>query len=256
MSKQALVISKDDFFKYVVKTFEEQMYKTDHLPYDAMYMHSDGYASLEPDKPMTFVLHGLYLMRFLKEHKAGMMSRLFCENDDNYLQLIPYIFLINENNEVFIYARGEKGDEGRLHGLCSMGLGGHIEEGPTKDLDIISIINQATMRELIEEVDYAGPNISIFKNEEAWTHPADGANRIEVVGFYSESEEVGKMHLAIAAAIKINSKDLGDHEEGVITKGEWVPIANLPAYIEENGVTLEAWSNYLRRIILSRTYAE
>src|SRR5260370_20661980 len=55
------------------------------------------------------------------------LNRSEAEQDRRYKQLIPYVLLIC-NDRVLRYRRGRGGEETRLHGLYSVGVGGHISE--------------------------------------------------------------------------------------------------------------------------------
>jgi len=54
-------------------------------------------------------------------------NRSEAENDRRYKQLIPYVLLIC-NDQILRYRRGKGGQETRLHGLYSVGVGGHISD--------------------------------------------------------------------------------------------------------------------------------
>jgi len=49
------------------------------------------------------------------------------EQDRRYKQLIPYVILLSQDR-VLHYQRGRGGEETRLHGLYSIGVGGHISD--------------------------------------------------------------------------------------------------------------------------------
>ena len=55
------------------------------------------------------------------------LNRSDAEHDRAYKQLIPYVLLIC-NDRLLRYRRGRGGEETRLHGLYSVGIGGHISE--------------------------------------------------------------------------------------------------------------------------------
>src|SRR6266542_3946898 len=54
-------------------------------------------------------------------------NRSDAEQDKRYKQLIPYV-LIFCNDKILRYRRGKGGQETRLHGLYSVGIGGHIAD--------------------------------------------------------------------------------------------------------------------------------
>jgi predicted NUDIX family phosphoesterase len=78
------------------------------------------------------------IWRLMQE--ASLMPRAAAEGDPTFKQLIPYIILVHEHS-IFTYWR--KGQEQRLHGLKSLGIGGHLN-----DANILAGVG----RELHEEV--------------------------------------------------------------------------------------------------------
>ena len=57
------------------------------------------------------------------EHE--FIPRPDAENDPGYKQIIPYVVL-RRGDKIFMTRRLKKGGEARLHGLMSIGVGGHI----------------------------------------------------------------------------------------------------------------------------------
>src|SRR5512139_840255 len=55
------------------------------------------------------------------------LNRSEAEHDPRYKQLIPYVLLIC-GDIILRYRRGRGGQETRLHGLYSVGIGGHIAD--------------------------------------------------------------------------------------------------------------------------------
>ena len=79
------------------------------------------------------------------------LNRTEAEQDKRYKQLIPYVLVIC-NDKILRYRRGKGGQETRLHGLYSVGIGGHISE---EDHGLFSTglgYQEGMRRELIEEV--------------------------------------------------------------------------------------------------------
>src|SRR5580693_4181621 len=79
------------------------------------------------------------------------INRSEAELDRNHKQLIPYVLLIC-NDRILRYRRGKGGQETRLHGLYSVGVGGHISE---EDHGLFSSdrgYQEGMRRELMEEV--------------------------------------------------------------------------------------------------------
>ncbi|HZQ46580.1 MAG TPA: hypothetical protein VFC07_06190, partial [Verrucomicrobiae bacterium] len=70
---------------------------------------------------------GKYLPVVTASSQLVYLNRSEAELDKRYKQLIPYVLLIC-NGRILRYRRGKGGQETRLHGLYSVGIGGHISE--------------------------------------------------------------------------------------------------------------------------------
>src|SRR6185436_4643473 len=68
-----------------------------------------------------------YLPLVTSSSNISYINRTDAEQDKRYKQLIPYVLVIC-NNKVLRYRRGKGGQETRLHGLYSVGIGGHISD--------------------------------------------------------------------------------------------------------------------------------
>ena len=75
--------------------------------------------------------------------------RATVEDDDTWLQIIPYVVLRDRQNQVWAYAR-HGGDE-RLRGRRSVGIGGHIER-IDQQATLLDTVVACARRELIEEL--------------------------------------------------------------------------------------------------------
>jgi predicted NUDIX family phosphoesterase len=86
------------------------------------------------------------LTKFIEWHEKPMV-----ETNEKVKQIIPYIIVEQEISEnIAFYERA--GNEKRLHGLRSVGVGGHINiEDYTLNDDIIDIIMKSIHREMDEE---------------------------------------------------------------------------------------------------------
>jgi len=74
------------------------------------------------------------------------------EDNRKYKQLIPYIIIQTADGlQTACYRR--KGGEKRLHGLWSLGVGGHINinDIPKKDMTLSAVVTNGMQRELAEE---------------------------------------------------------------------------------------------------------
>src|ERR1700722_10789281 len=79
------------------------------------------------------------------------LNRSEAELDKRYKQLIPYVLLVC-GDKILRYRRGKDGQETRLHGLCSVGAGGHIWEEDPALFSNDRGYQEGMRRELIEEV--------------------------------------------------------------------------------------------------------
>lgn len=77
------------------------------------------------------------------------IERAEAENNFEYKQLIPYILLKCSDGKYACYQRA--GNEKRLHGKYSAGIGGHIDEAD-KQNNLIKTIEVGMYRELSEEL--------------------------------------------------------------------------------------------------------
>lgn len=183
-----------------------------------------------------FGTHGLTTPPF------KLMDRSHCETNPTYLQLIPYVILVSKNQEVFIYKRGQKGNEDRLHQLYSVGLGGHIEiDTPPEEYVYVqperilpTIIAETIKQELQEEVGIELTNAEI-------SSLADNLPHFHTI--YSDHNQVGSVHLGISGILKIEKDRLNGHEKDIIQNGCWVPIENVQQYLKEQNGEFEEWSD-------------
>ena len=139
------------------------------------------------------------------------------ETDPSYKQLIPYcIFRCGEN--VFHYRRGKIQGEGRLRGLRSIGIGGHIS---STDADTAEASYLAAMRREIEE--------EVFL-ESAYTQ--------QCVGLINDDlTDVGRVHLGIVHVFELEAPKVRPREESIIETG----FAS-PAELAKDAPGFETWS--------------
>lgn len=79
------------------------------------------------------------------------LARPAAEESPEYKQIIPYVSVVR-GGEVFATRRLNKGGESRLHGLMSLGVGGHINE---IDRGRGEWLMNCLRREIEEEIDIA-----------------------------------------------------------------------------------------------------
>ncbi len=64
--------------------------------------------------------------------QGEFLPRPAAEVDPSYKQIIPYVSILR-GDQVFATRRLSKGGENRLHGLVSLGVGGHITHSDEND---------------------------------------------------------------------------------------------------------------------------
>ena len=148
------------------------------------------------------------------------LNRSEAEQDKRYKQLIPYVLILCRDR-ILRYRRGKGGQETRLHGLFSVGIGGHISE---EDHGLFSNqlgYHEGMRRELMEEVDI------------------EAANEVAVAVINDDSTEVGFVHLGVVHVVQVASEEIVGRRSGIVAP-EFVPIAeamkDLSAY--------ESWSRF------------
>jgi predicted NUDIX family phosphoesterase len=148
------------------------------------------------------------------------LNRSDAEQDKRYKQLIPYVLLICKD-KILRYQRGKKGQETRLHGLYSVGIGGHISE---EDHGLFSNdrgYQEGMKRELMEEV------------------AIDAGNEPAVAAINDDSTEVGQVHFGIVHIVRVPDENVASGRSG-IAGPEFIPVAD--AVKDASGY--ESWSRF------------
>lgn len=104
----------------------------------------------------------------LHQHLASIpprwLPRSQAEQDPTYKQWIPYLLLLNSKNQIAAYTR--QGNETRLQGHWSLGLGGHInpcDAAPAaQNFSWPQTFRRGLQRELREEYPTAAPGRTTF----------------------------------------------------------------------------------------------
>lgn len=148
------------------------------------------------------------------------LNRSEAEQDKRYKQLIPYVLLIC-NDRILRYRRGKGGQETRLHGLYSVGVGGHISE---EDHGLFSSdrgYQDGMRRELMEEV------------------AVDAVKEAAVAVINDDSTEVGYVHFGVVHVMHLADENVAGRRSG-IAGPEFIPIAD--ALKDPSGY--ESWSRF------------
>ncbi len=147
---------------------------------------------------------------------ATWLERPLAEHDPAYKQLIPYVRLRDEQGRYGVYRR--QGSEQRLHGLWSVGLGGHVDASDAGEPGVPDeAIERAAYRELAEEL-------------EGWQPAA-----LRFLGLINEeATEVGEVHLGLVFEGPIGECRPSPGPE--IGHLDWMSLADIPPD------ALERWS--------------
>jgi predicted NUDIX family phosphoesterase len=163
------------------------------------------------------------------------LNRSAAEQDRGHKQLIPYVLILC-NGKILRYQRGKGGGETRLHGLYSVGVGGHISE---EDNGLFSTgigYHEAMWRELMEEV-------AIEQTREA------------TVGLINDdSTDVGFVHLGVVHVVHVDDERVASGRDGMVG-AKFVPIAEA---VKDLGA-YESWSRFCLEqldVLLARAGAE
>ncbi|HZV34167.1 MAG TPA: hypothetical protein VFB72_06275, partial [Verrucomicrobiae bacterium] len=116
-------------------------------------------------------------------------NRCEAELDRNYKQLIPYVLVICRD-KILRYRRGKGGQETRLHGLFSVGIGGHIAEEDNGLFTNASGYQEGMRRELLEEV------------------AIEEVNEVAVGLINDDSTEVGYVHFGVVHVLQVTQEEI------------------------------------------------
>jgi predicted NUDIX family phosphoesterase len=148
------------------------------------------------------------------------LNRSEAELDKNHKQLIPYVLVIC-GNKILRYRRGKGGGEKRLHGLFSVGVGGHISEEDNGLFTNAVGYNESMRRELMEEV------------------AIEGAQEAAVAVINDDSTDVGYVHFGVVHVLNVSGEDVAGNRSGIVSP-EFVPIAEATRDLSE----YESWSRF------------
>src|SRR3989442_14873924 len=134
------------------------------------------------------------------------LNRTDAEQDKRYKQLIPYVLVICKDR-ILRYRRGKGGQETRLHGLYSVGIGGHISE---EDHGLFSNrlgYHEGMRRELMEEV------------------AIEECNEASVAGINDDSTEVGFVHFGVVHVLHVANETIAGRRSGIVAP-EFIPVVD------------------------------
>lgn len=160
-------------------------------------------------------------LRLINENHL-FIPRADAEGDPSYKQIIPYVTLCR-GNEVFATRRLNKGGEARLHGLLSLGAGGHIDLIDDGEGDIL---HRGLERELNEELFLNSPEIPVLKG-----------------AINDDTNEVGSVHLGLFFTLNVKDAAVREIEK---LAGEWIALSDLSSLAGD----MESWSKIILPALL------
>ncbi|NCB74136.1 MAG: NUDIX domain-containing protein [Clostridia bacterium] len=174
-------------------------------------------AEFIPEKGITTENCDIMVDIILKNYE--FLARPEAENDPSHKQIIPYVVLCR-GEEVFATRRLKKGNEARLHGLLSVGIGGHIN--PETDGSGEDVLSRGMNRELEEEV---------YIESRGKMTPCGIIN--------DDTTEVGSVHLGLFFTLEVTGEVRVLETEKL--EGFWIKRSDMPGLSE----TMETWSQFV-----------
>lgn len=97
-------------------------------------------------------------------HRPVWQARTDVEQDETWVQPIPYLVMCDSKSRAWCYQR--TGGDARLEGRSSCGVGGHVDntdapEGEAFDAD--ATLRRALMRELAEELSVTATDLQVLR---------------------------------------------------------------------------------------------
>lgn len=163
-----------------------------------------------------------YLPVVTSPSKILYLNRSAAEQDRRYKQLIPYVLVIC-GDKILRYRRGKAGQETRLHGLFSIGIGGHISEEDHDHVSSAPGYQEGMRRELMEEI----------------AIELDDLKETPVALINDDSTDVGYVHFGVVHILRVASEDVAGQDSGIVAP-EFIPIAEAA----KDPAAYESWSRF------------
>ena len=167
--------------------------------------------SLEVDRYLPLITSPKHLL---------YRNRSEAEQDRRYKQLIPYVLILC-NGKILRYRRGRGGQETRLHGLFSVGVGGHFSEDD-HGLFSAGIGYQDAMRREIQEEVAVGE-----------------AKHAAVAVINDDSTDVGYVHFGVVHVMSVTRENIVGGRSGILGP-EFVSLAEAV----REPTSYESWSRF------------
>jgi predicted NUDIX family phosphoesterase len=183
----------------------------------------DLYSNFEGFRPYNITCRSL--LGDVRSH-SKFMPRSEVENDPDFLQPIPYVYIYGWKPGALLYERTKEGGEDRLYNKYSIGVGGHINPCDDKGGNIFTL---AAARELEEEFHFVGDRARGLL-------PTDFTIR----GFIRRTDTpVNSVHFGIVYAFATPTEQI-DVASSSIRKIGWCSLEQLKS--PETYDRLEDWS--------------
>jgi predicted NUDIX family phosphoesterase len=161
-----------------------------------------------------------YLPVLTSSSELVYINRSDAEQDKRFKQLIPYVLVICKG-KILRYRRGKGGEETRLHGLYSVGIGGHISEEDSGLFTKGIGYQEAMRREVMEEV------------------AINEVNEAAVAVINDDSTDVGWVHFGVVHVMPVKDESVAGRRSGIVAP-EFIPIAEAV----KNSSSYESWSRF------------
>lgn len=161
------------------------------------------------------------IQEVLSSERLCYVERVRAETDPGLKQVIPYVAFVRRE-QYFVYQRTIKGGEGRLHGLYSIGVGGHINPCDGEADDGL-VYWKGFSREIQEEV-----SLTRRGNE---FYPIAAA-------IYDPSNDVGRVHFGVVHLYHVDDSTEFTFTDPSLNQGRWVDRK----WLSDNYMSFENWS--------------
>jgi len=161
------------------------------------------------------------------EARAFLVQRALAESNPDWQQPIPYC-LLTSGSAVFCVRRRSRGTEKRLHGLYSVGLGGHVGPSDRAVAAPDGLMQACLKRELREEL----------------VLPAGTSSQARLVGLVKDdSNAVGQVHVGLVYRLELASAVAAKAAVRETSKlhGAFTPLVELHK-LWEDPPRFETWS--------------
>jgi predicted NUDIX family phosphoesterase len=161
-----------------------------------------------------------YLPVLTSSKNLTYLNRSEAETNRRYKQLIPYVLVVSDGR-LLRYQRGKGGQETRLRGLWSVGIGGHISEEDhglfTKDFGYF----EGMRREVREEVE------------------VEEVSESAVAVINDDSTDVGYVHFGVVHVMQVANEGVAGRRSGIVSP-EFIQIADAV----KDAADYESWSRF------------